>query len=475
MAATGGEGHNQNRRTGMKGMADWQEMSALELGAEIGSGSVDPRDLAAYFATRIAAADPERQIYARVTTARMTEEAAAARDRQQRGLRRSPLDGVPVSWKDLFDLRAEVTGAGSALLADNVAAFDAPVVARLTRAGLVSLGKTTMSEFAFSGLGVNPVCGTPPYPFDPHLRRAPGGSSSGAAVSVALGLGAAAMGTDTGGSVRIPAAWNGLVGLKTTAGLIATEGAAPLSRVYDSVGPLTRDVADAATLFALLTATPLPDLRGVRLRDLHFIVPSNAPFTEAEPPVLHALEQAVERLGRAGCRLHRRPVGALERAHRLLTELGNPVTAEAQAEWGDLVRKAPERVFAPVRRRIAEGEGMSAEAYARLRFGLLDAGRALQAEIAGADAVLTPTVATLPPPLEPLLADTAAHAQANLAALRFTRLANFLGLAAITIPFGTTGATDSATVLPFGLMLTAGPYREAHLLRAAAAIEGLAG
>jgi aspartyl-tRNA(Asn)/glutamyl-tRNA(Gln) amidotransferase subunit A len=455
-------------------MPPWHDMTALALGAEIERGTADPRDLAAHFGGRIAEADPGRQIYVRLTPERMASEAAAARDRQQRGLRRSPLDGVPVSYKDLFDLAGEVTGAGSALLDGNVARRDAPVVARLSRAGLVSLGKTAMPEFAFSGLGVNPVRGTPPYPFDPETPRAPGGSSSGAAVSVAAGLAAAALGTDTGGSVRIPAAWNGLVGLKTTAGFISTEGVAPLSRIYDSIGPLTRDVADAAALFALLTAQRPPDLQGMRLQDVQVLAPTNAPVTEVGPPVRDAFEHAVERLALAGCKVRRAPVAALADAHRLLTELGNPVTAEAQAEWGELVRRAPDKVFAPIRSRIAEGEGMSAETYARLCFGLDEASRRLQAEMAGCGALLMPAVTIVPPPLGPLLDDPAVHAAANLGALKLTRLANFLKLTAITIPAGRTPAAAGSPPLPFGMMLMAGAGGERRLLRLASTLEKLA-
>ncbi len=455
-------------------MPEWHEMSALALGAEIERGAVDPYELACYFADRITDNDdPERPIFTVVTARRMEAEALTARDRQQRGLRRSPLDGVPVSWKDLFDMAGEVTAAGSALLADNIARRDAPAVARLTRAGLVSLGKTTMSEFAFSGLGVNPVCGTPRFYFDPETPRAPGGSTSGGAASLVKGIAAAALGTDTGGSVRIPAAWSGLVGLKTTAGLISTTGVAPLSRTYDSVGPITRDVADAAVLYALLANRPVPDLAGMRVRDVHVIVPSNPPVSACEPPVGEAFERVLERLGRAGCTIRRRPVAALERADRLLSDLGNPVTADAQAEWGDLVRRHPEKVFAPIRRRIAEGEGMSAETYVRLRNGLREAGAQLRTEIAGEGLLLTPAVSIVPPPLGPLLDDPKAHAEANLAALKLTRLANFLNLTAVTFPAGRTKPTPDTPALPFGVMLTGPAHGEPLLLRMTAALAPL--
>ncbi|MEE8202443.1 MAG: amidase, partial [Alphaproteobacteria bacterium] len=233
---------------------DWHEMSALALGAGIDAGRIDPVALTEHFLERIAAADGEHAIYLRTTPERALTEARAARGRAKAGLRRGPLDGVPISWKDLFDSAGVATTAATPLLADRVPDADAAVLARATRAGLVCLGKTNLTEFAFSGLAINPHYGTPANPFDARTPRVPGGSSSGAAVSVARGLAAAGIGSDTGGSVRIPAAWNGLVGLKTTAGLLPLDGVVPLAPSLDTVGPLTRDVADANAVFAVLAA-----------------------------------------------------------------------------------------------------------------------------------------------------------------------------------------------------------------------------
>ncbi|MFP4003291.1 MAG: amidase family protein, partial [Alphaproteobacteria bacterium] len=203
----------------------------------------------------------------------------------------------------------------------------------------------------------------------------------------------------------------------------------------------------------------------------HAVVPSNPPACDVAPPVRKAFEGALDRLARAGCTVRRRPVAALEEAHRLLTELGNPVTAHAQAEWGELVRRAPEKVFAPIRSRIAEGEGMSAETLARLNFGLQEASRELCAEMAGEGPLLMPAVSMGPPPLNPLLETPAAHAEANLAALKLTRLANFLTLASVTVPAGATAETADGPALPFGVMLTGAPHSEGRLLRMAAALE----
>ena len=196
---------------------------------------------------------------------------------------------MPISWKDLYDSAGDVTSHGTPALADRVATGDAKVLARATRAGLVCLGKTNQTEFAFSILGLNPKMGTPPNPFDEAVARIPGGSSSGAAVSVSRGLAAAAIGSDTGGSVRVPAAWNGLVGLKTSFGLLPLEGVLGLSTSMDTVGPLTRDVADAAALFAILDGRfgagnrPAPDLAGSALSRARFALPTTLVWDSSIP------------------------------------------------------------------------------------------------------------------------------------------------------------------------------------------------
>ena len=204
----------------------WAHMTAADLGRGIGAGKINPVELAEAFLERIESHPLAPRIYARATPARARGEAMAAAARAKAGLRKGLLDGVPVSWKDLFDTAGVATESGSALLKGRTPGRDAAVLETATLQGLVCLGKTHMSELAFSGLGLNPVTATPPCLNDD--KAVPGGSSSGAAASVAFGLAPAAIGSDTGGSVRIPAAWNDLVGLKTTAGSLSLAGTVPL-------------------------------------------------------------------------------------------------------------------------------------------------------------------------------------------------------------------------------------------------------
>ena len=206
-------------------MQDWLWASAADLGRGIASGDIDPEALCDAYLTAISGDTTRDTIYARLTEDRARSEAGAAATRARNGLRRGPLDGVPISWKDLFDSAGTATEAGTALLKGRVPQDDAVVLANATHGGAVCLGKTHMSELAFSGLGLNPVTATPPNRHDAAL--VPGGSSSGAATSVAFGLASVAIGSDTGGSVRNPAAWNDLVGLKTTLGRVPVKGAVP--------------------------------------------------------------------------------------------------------------------------------------------------------------------------------------------------------------------------------------------------------
>ena len=451
---------------------DWHRMSALALGAGVEGGTIDPRALTAFFLERIEAADGDRAIYLRLTAARARAEAEAAHGRARSGMRRSALDGVPISWKDLYDSAGDVTSHGTPVLAERVAAGDAKVLARATRAGLVCLGKTNQSEFAFSILGLNPQTGTPPNPFDEEVARLPGGSSSGAAVSLSRGLAAAAIGSDTGGSVRVPAAWNGLVGLKTSFGLLPLDGVLGLSTSMDTVGPLSRDVADASALFAVLDGRfgagnrPAPDLAGATPAHARFALPTTLVWDSLDPAVEAAARGAVERLRAAGCAIGETPVPEFETVEALAGRFGPYHAAECHALWHDAIEARPNLVYAPILERIRLGARISATDAARARQGLAEAAASLHARMRRRGVFLLPTVAVGPPPIAALEDDIEAYKGANAAILRNTRLANFLDCCALTLPCGRDG-----NGVPVGLMLMAPPWEEERLLRLGSAME----
>ncbi|MEM6479597.1 MAG: amidase family protein, partial [Pseudomonadota bacterium] len=296
-------------------MNDWLTQTAAAQGRAIGAGRLDPVALTEAYIDAIKAHPMAARIYARPTQDRARIEAVAAHDRAKAGQRLGPLDGVPISWKDLFDTAGIATEAGTALLKGRVPALDARVLRNATAQGLICLGKTHMTELAFSGLGLNPVTATPPNIHGADL--VPGGSSSGAAASVAYGLAAAGIGSDTGGSVRVPAAWNDLVGLKTSSGRLSLEGVVPLCVRFDTVGPLTRSVEDAALLLAVMEARRPIDLKGVSLKGRRFIICESVAFEGIEDAPAKAFEEAVGRFEAAGADVTRRAFPSVSAAMAL--------------------------------------------------------------------------------------------------------------------------------------------------------------
>ena len=436
---------------------DWLRMSAAALGRGIGAGEIDPVALTETYLDAARSHRHARRIYARLTEDRALDEARAARDRARTGLRRGPLDGVPVSWKDLFDTAGVETEAGSALLKGRVPDQDAAVLRKATAAGLVCLGKTHMTELAFSGLGLNPVTASPPCVNDEDAVS--GGSSSGAATSVAFGLAAAGIGSDTGGSVRVPAAWNDLVGLKTTPGRLPLDGVVPLCPRFDTVGPLARTVEDAALLLAALEGGRAPDLTGATLTGRRFLVLETAAFDDIRDAPRAGFEAAADRLVAAGAVIDRGAVPAVADAMPLA-----PIVfpAEAYGTWATEIEANPGAMFAPVRDRFRSGGAISAPDYVAA-WQALDLHRAAYlAATAGYDAVLLPTCPILPPNAEAVTQDLSLFASENLLTLHNTRIGNLMGLPGLTLPTGTPSA---------GLLLQGPPGSEAALLRLGAAAE----
>lgn len=438
-------------------MDEWREKTAADQGRAIGAGKLCPLALTEAYLAAIADHPAGTLIYARLTERRALTEAMAARSRARSGFRRGPLDGVALSWKDLFDTAGVATEAGSALLKGRVPSTDAVVLQAATAAGTVCLGKTHLTEFAYSGLGLNPVTATPPCVNDPEAVA--GGSSSGAATSVAFGLASLAMGSDTGGSVRIPAAWNDLVGLKTTHGRLSLQGAVPLAAKFDTVGPLARSVEDCALALAVMEGSAPVDLRGADLAGRRFLVLEGAPFDAIRDAPRAGFEQAVERLGQAGAVIARKDLACISDA----LALSGPIyTPETYAQWRDHIESAPELMFPPVLARFRSGRDVAATDYvaAWTRLEVLRA--TYLAQTAGYDAVILPTAPILPPNAARLLAEPDFFTAENLLALRNTRIGNLLRLCALTLPTGMPSV---------GISLMAPPMQEARLLRLGVAAE----
>ena len=438
--------------------ATWLHMTAADLGREIAAGKINPVELTEAHLDAIAAHPLADRIYARTTPTRARAEAMAAYGRAKSGLRRSLLDGVPISWKDLFDSAGVATEAGSALLKGRTPARDATVLSVATAQGLVCLGKTHMSELAFSGLGLNPVTATPPCINDEGA--VPGGSSSGAAASVAYGLAPAAIGSDTGGSVRIPAAWNDLVGLKTTEGRVSSQGVVPLCEKFDTVGPLARSVEDCALLLAAIEGTKPADLAGANLSGIRLLVLETVALDDLRDAPAKGFDDATARLSAAGATIDHAKIPEVTEAMALAPVL---FTAEAYGIWRDVIEAAPQKMFPRILERFRAGGDFKAMDYVA-GWRRLHALRQIWANRTAAyDAVIVPTSAILPPNANRLMTDQDYYVTENLLALRNTRIGNLFGLCGLTLP--TTQASCGITFL-------AAPGQEERLLRLGAAAEG---
>lgn len=446
-----------------------EDNSIAGLSVLLQSGALDPVALATETLERIAGYK-DQSIFTSLLEERALTEAKASARRIRSGRSLGLLDGIPVAWKDLLDTAGAVTTSGSIVLSDSPpATADAAVVKTLAGAGMVSVGRTNMSEFAFSGLGINPHYGTPHNPASGDVPRIPGGSSSGSAVAVAAGLVPVAIGTDTGGSIRIPAALNGIVGYKATRGRYAMDGVFPLAQSLDSLGPLCRTVQDAVWIDAAMRGRTAPDIGRTDLGEMKIVIAETIVFDDAEPGVIAAFEAAVDRLASAGARVERRAFPAFAEVFDLITRHGALVTAEAYALHrerlaGDEARRMDQRVV--VRTRLGEKIGMTDYV------ALLDARQRLVAQfsacLAPGELIAHPTLPHVAPPIAPLVADDDLFFRTNGKTLRNTLIGNFLDGCGISIPCG-TGEAD----MPVGLLLSGQRNEDERLLSAALAAEAV--
>ncbi|MGA8970029.1 MAG: amidase [Pseudolabrys sp.] len=391
--------------------------------------------------------------------------AEAADARAKAGISLGPLDGAIVSIKDLFDVAGEATRVGSKVFAEEAkpAVADAPVVRRLRAGGAIIVAKTNMTEFAYSGIGANPHFGTPGNPAD--RKRVPGGSSSGAAVAAADGMCEIAIGTDTGGSCRIPGALCGVVGYKPSRQRIPTDGAFPLSYSIDSIGPIARSVEACAKADAVMAAENFEPLNAVRLAGLRFGVVQGAPLENLDETVAKRFSDAIARLRQAGVQIFEEKFSLLGDMAQVNSK-GGVQPAEAFAVHRELLSRRADAIDPNVRVRLERARNISAADYidmVRERARLI---RSMDAALVDLDVLAMPTT----PIVAPTMAEVAAadnFARRNAMLLRNTVIVNFFDLCAISLPMPREGG------LPTGLMLIARNGNDHRLFGIAAAVERL--
>lgn len=406
-------------------------------------------------------------VFISLTPERARREAEASAARWRAGQPLSVFDGVPLAWKDLYDVAGSITTAGAAYRRNAPAALlDAPTVGLLCRAGMVSVGKTNLSELAYSGLGLNPHFGTPHNPHGTDQPRIPGGSSSGSAVAVAAGIVPIAMGTDTAGSIRIPAALNGLVGYRSSSRRYSRDAVFPLAHTLDSLGPLTRSVRDALAIDDLLHGrTQSHSARS--LKGQRFVLEQGT-LEDIDPAVRNNLLRAVEQLKAAGALIEERESRGFQATLDLIKQQGWLGSFEAFALHQALLDSPDAQQLDPrVRRRLEAARTLPASQLIHLTDARLRLQQQLIDDLDGA-ILITPTVAHVAPALAPLEADDDLFVKTNLATLRLTMPGSLLDMPGVSLPSG-----RDAQGLPTGLLLSAPTGEDARLLRAALSVESV--
>ncbi|WP_445501131.1 amidase [Microvirga sp. G4-2] len=421
------------------------------------------RDKLEMILARLAAREDDERVFLNLYPAAARAAADAADARRQAGISLGPLDGSLISIKDLFDVAGEPTTAGSVVLRHAPpAAQDAAIVRRLRQAGAVILGKTNMVEFAFSGLGLNPHYGTPGNAVDP--LRIPGGSSSGAGVSVAEGTSEISIGSDTGGSVRIPAALNGIVGFKPTAKRVPLEGAFPLSPSLDSIGPLARSVQDCAFADAIMAGEEPRTLEPYPLAGLRIGIPRGRLFSRGEAMVEEAFERALGRLSQAGAAIVDHAIDDLLMAMRETTAAASIASIEAAEVHADWLESRSAEIDPRVQYWLARSSAVPAHVYLRMmrrRHALVEA---MDQRLAPVDVLALPTTAISAPLMAPLEADEQLYNETDGLILRNTQVANQFDLTALSLPL-----PDCER--PVGFMLMARHGQDRRLLDIGASVE----
>ena len=438
-----------------------------QISKKLRSGKLDAVELTEQVLEQIKSCD-DQAIFIGVMADRARAEAKASRRRLKAGRPASVLDGVPIGWKDLFDIEGHVTTAGSVVLKSNAAAkADAALVDAGKRAGMVAIGTLNMTEFAYSGIGINPHYGTPRNHNDKKLHRSPGGSSSASGVVVAKGLLPVAIGTDTGGSIRIPASFNGVVGYKSSTGHYDMRGVFPLSRTLDTVGPLAQTVQDCVLVDRVLRGSS----KAITKRDvkgMEFIVPTSIMFDGVEDAVQSNFDAALSRISKAGGQIKRRPFPVFEKFLELLKARGNVLGPEAlHMHFARVNGPDAARMDQRVVKRIKLAENMTAVDLV----DVLIQRKALIAEcnvLIGDAIVICPTTPHVAMDIKPLEADMDLFFQVNSKTLRNTMIGNFLDWCGLAIP---SGADRGG--MPTSVLLSAPHGHDAQILGSGLTLESL--
>lgn len=446
------------------------DRTAMGMAAAYRSGEAGPVEVVECLLERIERSRDDN-IFITVMPERARREAEASERRYRAGRPLSTLDGVPIGWKDLFDVAGARTTAGSHVMgAGDVKASDLGVTANAAKCGMVTLGKLNMTEFAYSGLGLNPHYGTPRNPNSPDVLRSPGGSSSGSGAAVAARLVPCAIGSDTGGSVRIPASYNGVVGYKSSLGRIDTKGVFPLARSYDTVGPLARSVEDCVLLDRALRGAVGAELVRADLSGLTLIVPTNLVTVALEAAVADAFERSLAALSAAGVTIRHEPVDALDAVVDLTARHGTLTAAEAYFEFQALVdSERVGEIDRRVVRRIMDGKRMSAHDLLSIQRGRAALKARLHEQMQGA-LLAWPTTPITAPEVAPLEASDDVFHRTNMLTLRNTTPCNVLDLCGVAMPNG-----RDAAGMPTSLLISAGHGDDERLLGAAIEIERVIG
>ena len=438
-------------------MTDYSSKSMTEQAVAIHENQVSPTILLEQFFENIEKEPNSKNIFSEIFYKDALSEAKNSEDRQKKGRRKSFFDGIVINWKDLFDINKKKCEGGTQLLSKRVSEIDSDVYKNAKKYGIITIGKTHQTELAFSGLGVNPKTATPPNSKSKLL--APGGSSSGAAVATALSLSSAGVGSDTGGSVRIPAAWNNLVGFKPTHGKLSLKGVLKLCPSFDTVGPITKTVTDSFYLFKILSGENLNPIDNDRLDKKKFLIDTSFLTQNLCKEVSKSFQLSINKIKKSGAKINEIDLTEINRATKLAGKL---FPYEAYNNWKEKIEANPELMYPPVLSRFRGGMNITDEEYLDSWQELKNIRKSFILRIKKCDAVIAPTCPITPPLVQKLLECDKFFTESNLLALRNTRVGNLLGLTAISIP---------TQIDCCGLMLLSKPNNENSLLKSAYLLE----